>query len=370
MKRIFTLSLFLLLALPSFATSNQIEVDTATINSQFFVAIISGVLLALVFQILLTALSVALGISMVGNLKQSYVDSKVIPKDNSDDHTFDQDYSSGISTGVKVSSAFGIWSLITTALALFGACALALNLSFFGSVASNITVALVIWALFFLILFYLETRIVNTVVGGLVTTATSGLKSSANTIKELFTSSPEKKVQTTINNTIDKLRKEFDVNVDTSDLSNVLDKFLNKVDHKLPDYNTVKSDLESIAKKSKSKNTSGKYMAIQQAITEAISKADASDTKVSEGKVSQLKNILSDLKQAYDSDSSTVEGVKDVVAEYTSVEKSQIDEKMNQISDYITSATPDSFTSDKVSKDLDKIISDPKSIGICIVLKI
>lgn len=363
MKRILTLALVLLLTLPSFATSTQIEVDTATINSQFFVAIIAGVLLALIFQVLLTALSVALGISMIGNLKQSYVDNKVKPTSNNDDYTFDQDYSSGTSTGVKVSSAFGIWSLITTALALFGACALALNLSFFGSVASNITVALVIWALFFLILFYLETRIVNTVVGGLVTTATSGLKSSANSIKELFTSSPEKKVQTTINNTIDKIRKEFDVNIDTSDLSNVLDKFLNKVDNKLPDYNTIKSDMESIAKKSKSKNTSGKYMAIQQVLTEAIKKADASDAKASEGKVNQLKDVLSDLKQAYTSDSSTIEGVKDVVANYTSVEKSQIDEKINQVRDYIKSATPDTLSKDAISEDLNKIISDPKSIG-------
>ena len=363
MKRILTLALLLLLTSPSFATSTQIEVDTANINSQFFVAIVAGVLLALIFQVLLTALSVALGISMMGNLKQSYVDSKVKPTSNNNDYTFDQDYSSGTSTGVKVSSAFGIWSLITTALALFGACALALNLSFFGSVASNITVALVIWALFFLILFYLETRIVNTVVGGLVTTATSGLKSSANAIKELFTSSPEKKVQTTINNTIDKIRKEFDVNVDTSDLSNVLDKFLNKVDNKLPDYDTLKSDMKSIAEKSKSKNMSGKYMAIQQVLTEAIKKADASDAKVSEGKVNQLKDVLSDLKQAYTSDSSTIEGMKDVVANYTSVEKSQIDEKINQVREYIKSATPDSLSKEAISEDLNKIISDPKSIG-------
>jgi hypothetical protein len=229
MKRILTLVLMSLFTLSCFATPTQIEIDTATINSQFFVAIIAGILLALIFQVLLTALSVALGISMIGNLKQSYVDNKVKPSSDNDDYSFDQDYSSGTSTGVKVSSAFGIWSLITTALALFGACTLALNLSFFVSVASNITVALVIWALFFLILFYLETRIVNTVMGGLVTNATSGLKSSANAIKELFTSSPQKKIHTTINNTIDKIRKEFDINIDTSDLSNVLDKFLSNV---------------------------------------------------------------------------------------------------------------------------------------------
>jgi hypothetical protein len=366
MKRLGIALLFSLFTITGYATTTQVKIDTTTINSQFFVAIIAGVLLALIFQVLLTALSVALGISMIGNLKQSYVDSKVKPKSNSDtdDYTFDQDYDSGTSTGVKISSAFGVWSLFTTALALFGACALALNLSFFGSVASNLTVALVIWALFFLILFYLETRIVNTVVGGLVTTATSGLKSSANAVKQLFTSSQEKKVQKSIDNTIDKIRKDFNVNLDTSKLSDVLDKFVNRVDNKLPNYDTLKKDLESIAKKSKSKNTAGKYMAIQQVLSKAIEKADSNGNSTdNNGKVEQLKTILAELKEAYTSDSSTTEGIKDIVTEYSSIEKSQIDEKINQVKQYLSDATPESLSKDTLSKDLNKILSDPKSIG-------
>ncbi|MGB3606499.1 hypothetical protein [Psychroserpens sp.] len=366
MKQILLFPTLLLASFQGFANTNQVEIDTTTINSQFFVAIIAGLLLALIFQIILTALSVAMGISMIGNLKQSYVDSKVKPSSNNDndEYTFDQDYNNNNgSTGVKISTAFGVWSLFTTAISLFGACALALNLSFFGSVASNITVALVIWALFFLILFYLETKIVNTVVGGLVTTATSGLKSSANLVKQLFTKSDEKKVQDTINSTIDKIRKEFDINLNTSELSGALDKFLKNVDNKLPDYDTLKSDLEGIAKKSKSSNSAGKYMAIQQVLTKAIDKADKGDAKMPKGKVEQLKSVLSDLKQAYTSDGSTVEGVKDVITEYTSLEKSQIDEKINEVKDYIKNATPESFSKDNLSKDLESILSDPKSMG-------
>ncbi|MGC1471045.1 MAG: hypothetical protein WA775_00525 [Psychroserpens sp.] len=366
MKQILLFPTLLLASFQGFANTNRVEIDTTTINSQFFVAIIAGVLLALIFQIILTALSVAMGISMIGNLKQSYVDSKVKPSSNNDndEYTFDQDYNNNNgSTGVKISTAFGVWSLFTTAISLFGACALALNLSFFGSVASNITVALVIWALFFLILFYLETKIVNTVVGGLVTTATSGLKSSANLVKQLFTKSEEKKVQGTINSTIDKIRKEFDINLNTSELSVTLDKFLKNVDNKLPDYDTLKSDLEGIAKKSKSSNSAGKYMAIQQVLTKAIDKADKGDAKIPKGKVEHLKSVLSDLKQAYTSDGSTVEGVKDVITEYTSLEKSQIDEKINEVKDYIKNATPESFSKDNLSKDLESILSDPKSMG-------
>ncbi len=339
--------------------------DFGTIYPQFFVVIIAGVLMALAFQIILTALSVAMGISMSGDVKQSYVNAKVRPnsKETNGKNTFDQDYDdNGMSTGVKVSSAFGIWSMITTSLALFGACALALNLSLFESTSTNLTVALVIWALFFIILFYLETKIVNTVIGGLVNTATSGLKSSSNMVKQLFSASEEQKMEHVIDSSIEKIRKEFDINLDTSKLSDTLDSFLSKVDTKVPDYDTLKNDLESIMKKSSSKNNSGKFMAIQQVLTKAINKAESNDDSSSKDKSDKLKNILSELKDAYDSDSSTAEGVRDVVAEHTPLSQTQIDDKINSIKDFISGTTSDNMSDNNLQKELQKIISDPKSI--------
>jgi len=367
MKRLLFTFIFFSITLGSYAfTNQQLETDAATINSQFFVAIIAGVLLALFFQVILTALSVAMGITMIGNVKQNYVDSKVNPSSstNERDFKFDQDYnSSDTSAGVKISTAFGIWSLFTTAISLFGACALALNLSFFGSVASNITVALVIWALFFLILFYLEARIVNTIIGGLITTATSGLKTSANVIKGLFTKSENEKIESTIHSTIDKIRKEFDVNLNASELSGVLDNFFTKIDVKMPNYDTLKGNLEGIAKKSKNKNTAGKFMAIQQVLTKAIDKANVANDASSSGKTEELKTILAELKSTYTSDDSTVEGLKDIITEYTSLEKSQINDKINEVKAYLSKATPESFSNEKLNEDLNKILYDPKSAG-------
>ena len=357
--------LVLLFSISSNALHAQIEIDNHTFNPQFFVTIIAGVLLALIFQLLLTALSVAGGISMVGNVKQSFVDSRVKPNDskNKDNYQFDQDYNSDTATGVKVSTGFGIWSLITTALSLFGASILALNLSFSGDTMSNITVALVIWALFFIILFYLEARIVNTVIGSLITTVTSGLKSSLTSVKEIFETSQEKKLNQTIDHTIDKVRQELNVDLNTSELSNTLDKFLNKVDNKLPDYDRLINDLQGVAKKSKSKNTSGKYMAIQQVLSNAIEKADNGNSEESKGKVDKLKTLLSELEKAYNSDDSTAEGIKDIITEYSDQDKSQIDQKIKEIKNYISSATPENLSQEKLDQDFQKILTDPKAAG-------
>ena len=362
MKKFISLTFISLISIKSFATINQVEIETSTINSQFFIAILSGVLLALIFQVILTALSVAMGITMIGNVKKTYVKNKVEPSgDNNDNITYNQDYDSGTSTGVKISAAFGIWSLLTTAISLFGASALALNLSFFGSVASNLTVALVIWALFFLILFYLETRIVNTAIGGLVTTATSGLKSSGHAIKQLFSKSDEQKTQSTIDNTVEKIRKEFDVNLNTSELSNVVDKFFNKAHKKLPNYETLITDLESIAQKSQSKNTSGKYMAIQQVLSNIIDKADKSESKNTDGKIDQLKTLLSELKDKYNNNANTADGIKDIIEEYTELEKSEVDDKINQVESYLSSVSPEHFSENNLNETIQNIVSNPNS---------
>ncbi|TYB71526.1 hypothetical protein ES676_12735 [Bizionia saleffrena] len=364
-RSLFTVKM-LLISLSNAAQTNRVEIDTSTINSHFFIAIIAGVLLALIFQIILTALSVALGINMIGNLKKTYVENKVKPSDNekNNDDTYNQDYDDyEAAAGVKISSAFGIWSLLTTAISLFGASAIALNLSFFGYLASNLTVALVIWALFFLLIFYLETKIVNTLIDCLVTTVTSGLKSSANIIKQLFATSDEKKIENVIGSSIDKIRKEFDVNLNTTDLSNVLDKFLTKVDDKMPNYDTLKEGLDKIAGKSKSSNSSGKYMAIQQVLTKAVDKVDTSSDNESNEKDNKLKFILSDLKNACTSKGSTAKVVTVAITKKTPVEESQINDTIKQVKEYLSKITPEAFSGAKLTDDFNKILSDPKSIG-------
>lgn len=339
--------------------------DNALITPRFFVAIIAGVLLAVVFQFILTALSVALGITMIGDVKEHYVKAKVRPNDtdSKDDHSFDQDHDIETSMGVKVTSAIGIWSVVTSCIALFGATALALNLSVFGNFATDVTVALVIWALFFLFLFYLEAKLVNTVVGGLISTATSGLKASASAVTNLFTPSDASKMDTMIGTALDRIKGEFDSGFDGSKLSEVLDSFLTKVDKKIPDYDELKSDLEDIADKSGDKNSSGKWMAIQQVLTKAIDENSDKTDGNSKNKTDKLKQLLADTKKAYDQGDGKMDGVKNVISEFTAKDKEDIDKDIQSVKDYIAQATPDNFSKENLNKDIKKIIKDPKTIA-------
>ncbi|MGB7393200.1 MAG: hypothetical protein WA913_02285 [Pricia sp.] len=171
--------------------------DDVILTPSFFITIFSGLVLALVFQFLLTAVSIAAGVTAIGDVKKKFVKAQARPggSDKDRDQTFEQDYSSDTPMGVKLSTAFGIWSVITTCIALFGATALALNLSTIESSNINAAIALVIWGLFFLILFYLEAKVARTLIGNLISTATSGLKASAGAISSMFSSSPETKME-------------------------------------------------------------------------------------------------------------------------------------------------------------------------------
>ncbi|HEY9667774.1 MAG TPA: MFS transporter, partial [Coleofasciculaceae cyanobacterium] len=136
---------------------------------KFFTALISGVLLTFGFQLLLTNLSVALGISYLGR------------PSNSHDHHDHHDGDSLGGTIRKISTAVGIWTLVTVTIALFIGCFLAVKLSLFTTWWFGTIVALVIWATYFSLLVWFSSTTVGSLVGSVVNAATSGFQAIVGT---------------------------------------------------------------------------------------------------------------------------------------------------------------------------------------------
>lgn len=128
---------------------------------KFFTALISGVLLAFGFQLLLTNLSVAAGISYLGHHSDSDRDDK------------------GDSLGGtirKIGTGVGVWTLVTVTIALFLACFLAVKLSLFEAWWFGAIIGLVIWATYFSLLVWVSSTTVGSLVGSVVNAATSGFQ--------------------------------------------------------------------------------------------------------------------------------------------------------------------------------------------------
>ena len=97
---------------------------------QFLVALLAGVVMAFAFQLLLTNFTVAVGVPI----------------------------------------------LITGTIALFSACYLAVKLSLISSASLGIILGIVIWAAYFSLIMWLGSSAVGSLIGSLVSTATSGLQ--------------------------------------------------------------------------------------------------------------------------------------------------------------------------------------------------
>jgi len=130
---------------------------------RFFVALISGVILAFAVQLVLTNLSVAAGISYLGR--------------QSDSDSGSSESGSVGGTIRKIGTAVGIWTLVTVSIALFIASFLAVSLSLLSvDVGLGAVVGLVIWGAYFLLLVWVSSTTVGSLVGSVVNTATSGFQ--------------------------------------------------------------------------------------------------------------------------------------------------------------------------------------------------
>lgn len=139
---------------------------------QFFIAVIAGVFLAFAFQLLLTNLGVAVGVSALGGDGSS--DS------HSHSHSTDDNTSIG-STIRKIGFFLGLATLISVTVSLFFACLLAVKLSLLVSPGLGAIVGLVIWAIYFSLLVWISSTTVGSLIGSVVNTATSGLQAIVGT---------------------------------------------------------------------------------------------------------------------------------------------------------------------------------------------
>ena len=134
-------------------------------GSHFFITLIAGVVLACAFQLLLTNLSVAAGLSYMG---QSHDDG---------DHQSD----SGSPPVRHIGRKVGTWTLITVTIAIFFACLLAVKLSFITSPGLGAILGLVVWATYFSMLVWVSSTTVGSLIGSVVNTATSGFQAIVGT---------------------------------------------------------------------------------------------------------------------------------------------------------------------------------------------
>jgi nucleoid DNA-binding protein len=213
----------------------ELAEDTALVfdGPQFFSALIAGVVLAFAFQLLLTNLGVAAGISMAGGGSSQ--------SDKNDDSQ------SVGGTIRKVGFALGLGTLISVTIALFVACLLAVKLSLLGSAGLGAIVGLVIWGTYFSLLVWVSSTTVGSLVGSVVNSATSGFQAILGTAAAAIgTKSASQQVVDTAEAAAAAVRREFADAIDPITIRENVEDYLGALRPPQLDIKKIGADFEEL----------------------------------------------------------------------------------------------------------------------------
>jgi hypothetical protein len=245
-------------------------------SPQFFIALISGIVLAFGFQLLLTNLSVAAGISYLGQWSkpkrsserqaerrhhvQAYRDPADYPPgypasqppnfpasysgSHSEHHASHDDDSSG---GNKIKLAVGLWTVISVSLALFFACFLAVKLTLIQSALLGAIVGLVIWGAYFWLLVWISSTTAGSLIGSVVNVATSGFQSIVGTATAAIGAATTKnQIISTAESAVAAVRRELTSGMDAETIREKVEDYLTKLRPAGLDIQSVRQEFEKL----------------------------------------------------------------------------------------------------------------------------
>lgn len=347
-----TIAISLLTISSSYAQVSPLVTDVIA-TPQFFISLLAGVLLAIGFQVLLSALSVAAGISAVGDIQK---------KANKSSSDADKNKSSSSSTpmGVKISSGLGVWTMITVSVALFCASLLAVKLSLIGNVIIGITLGLVIWAAFFTTMAYLEVKSVSSLLGTLINTAFAGIKHSMSALQDMFTKSQAHKIEDIAEHTIEKVRREMTDATDMHTIKDKVDEYVNRLEQtaeRTPDYEQIKQDFINILRDVRIEEKTDQSLEGKE--SEIFVKLASEQSNFSKQDVKKLGGVFKQAQQAVKAGDTKKDKAKKVAAQFTPANEADIDNYVQKIEDYLRNTDRNELDPEGIRQDIEEIIQHP-----------
>lgn len=204
---------------------------------QFLVALISGLMMTFGFQLLLTNFSVAF-ISFPRRESETDEDSE------------------GLGSAIRsIETKVGVWVLVTVSIALFAACFLAVKLSLVASASLGAIIGIVIWSTYFSLLVWLGSTAVGSLIGSVISAATSGLQSIFGTTTAAIGANIAKgQMVSTAEDITAVVRRELTSGIDASSIQKTLQNSLSGLQLPNLDLDKIGSQFEKLLNESDLKN--------------------------------------------------------------------------------------------------------------------
>ncbi|MCG6134931.1 MAG: MFS transporter [Nostoc sp. LLA-1] len=305
--------------------------QASVINSgpRFFVALISGVILAFAFQLVLTNLSVAAGISYLGR--------------SSDSDSGNGEVGSLGGTIRKIGTAVGIWTLITVTIALLLACFLAVKLSLLVLDARlGAILGLVIWGAYFLLLVWVSSTTVGSLVGSVVNSATSGFQAIMGTATAaLGAKAVNQQVVATAEAAAAAVRREIGSAVDPDSIRENVEDYLEKIRPPELDLSKIRGDFENLLKDPNLQAIAGSPD-LRQIDRQKFIDLVSSRTDLSKRDINRIADTLYKVWQQV-------------------VSQQPNQDRLGELVDYLKSLPPGQTKTDELSTKLDRLIAETKT---------
>ncbi|TBR57561.1 hypothetical protein B4U84_16370 [Westiellopsis prolifica IICB1] len=301
------------------------QASVAISGPRFFTALISGVILAFAFQLVLTNLSVAAGISYLGR-----------PSDANSDHG---EVGSFGGTIRKIGTAVGIWTLITVTIALAIACFLAVKMSLvIFSPGLGAILGLVIWGAYFLLLVWVSSTTVGSLIGNVVNTATSGFQAIMGTATAaLGAKAVNQQVVATAEAAAVAVRRELGSAIDPTSVREKVEDYLEMLRPPELDMSKIRGDFERLLSDPQVRDiaTSGDIRNIdRQKFIDLVS----SRTDLSKRDANRIADTLYSVWQQV-------------------VSQTPSQDKMAELVDYLKSLQPGQANTDELNRKLDQLMA-------------
>ncbi|MDM9581378.1 MFS transporter [Nostoc sp. GT001] len=310
---------------PSNVTPEQASVLIS--GPRFFVALISGVILAFAFQLVLTNLSLAVGISYLGHSSDSDSDNGEVG-------------SLGGSIR-KIGTAVGIWTLITVTVALLIASYLAVKLSLVISDRGlGAILGLVIWGAYFLLLVWVSSTTVGSLIGSVVNTATSGFQAIMGTATAaLGAKAVNSQVVATAEAAAAAVRRELGSAIDPVSIRENIEDYLEKIRPPELDVSKIRSDFENLLNDPQLKAIAG-TPDIRNIDRQKFIELVSSRTDLSKKDVSRIADTLYKVWQQ-------------VVSQHPPTE-----DRLGELMDYLKSLPPGQSKTDELNAKLERLLAE------------
>ncbi|MEH1846973.1 MAG: MFS transporter [Nostoc sp.] len=312
------------------------QASVLTSGPRFFVALISGVILAFAFQLVLTNLSLAAGISYLGHSSDSDSDSGEVG-------------SLGGSIR-KIGTLVGIWTLVTVTIALLIASFLAVKLSLviLDPVLGAI-LGLVIWGAYFLLLVWVSSTTVGSLIGSVVNTATSGFQAIMGTATAaLGAKAVNNQVVATAEAAASAIRRELGSAIDPTSIRENIEDYLEKLRPPELDLSKIRSDFENLLNDPQLKAIAG-TSDIRNIDRQKFIELVSSRTDLSKKDVSRIADTLYKVwQQVVSQQSPTPDGLAELMDYLKSVPAGQSKtDELNAKLDRLVAETRDSKQADQ-----------------------